>query len=75
MAQVVIRNLDGVAVARLRARATRHGRSLEGELRAILSEASRDRDDDVQRARAFRARLTGRRRSDSTALIRRDRDR
>jgi plasmid stability protein len=39
MAQVIIRNLDPGVVERLKARAKRHGRSLEGELREILSES------------------------------------
>jgi len=38
MAQVIVRNLDPGVVARLKARAKRNGRSLEGELREILSE-------------------------------------
>jgi len=39
MAQVIVRNLDPGVVERLKARARRHGRSLEGELREILSGA------------------------------------
>jgi plasmid stability protein len=76
MAQVVIRNIDAAAIARLKARAARKGVSLEGELRAIITEAARrDRDEDVARARALRGRLGDRRHSDSTRLIREDRDR
>ncbi len=76
MAQVVIRNIDAAAIARLKARAARKGVSLEGELRTIITEAAhRDRDEDVERARTLRSRLGGRRHSDSTRLIREDRDR
>jgi plasmid stability protein len=76
MAQVVIRNIDPTAIERLKTRAARKGVSLEGELRAIITEAARrDRDDSLARARALRGRLEGRRHSDSTRLIREDRDR
>lgn len=76
MAQVVIRNIDDAAIRRLRARADRKGTSLERELRAILTEAGRaDRTGFRERAAVFRRRLAGRKHSDSTALIRKDRDR
>jgi antitoxin FitA len=39
MANLTIRGLDQEAKARLRVRAARHGRSMEAEVRAILSEA------------------------------------
>ena len=76
MAQVMIRKIDDEAMARLRARARRKGVSLEQELRSILVEAaSRDEAGFRSRAAAFRQRLAGRRHSDSTKLIREDRDR
>jgi plasmid stability protein len=76
MGQVVIRNLDDAAIRRLRRRAESQGVSLERELRDILTEAARlDRTAFQERAAAFRARLRGRRHSDSTALIREDRRR
>lgn len=37
MAQLVVRNLDGDVKERLRERAARHGRSMEEEIREILS--------------------------------------
>jgi antitoxin FitA len=40
MAQLLIRKLDEGAKERLRARAKKHGRSLEAEARAILEEVS-----------------------------------
>ena len=40
MAQLLIRKLDEDAKERLRARAKKHGRSLEAEARAILEEAT-----------------------------------
>jgi plasmid stability protein len=39
MAAVSIRNLDEEVKRRLRVRAARHGRSMESEIRAILTEA------------------------------------
>lgn len=76
MAQVLIRNIDDDAIRRLRSRAARKGVSLEQELRTILTEAARtDRTEFGKRAAAFRRKLAGRRHSDSTFLIRRDRDR
>jgi hypothetical protein len=50
--------------------------SLERELRAILTEAARrDRTGFRERAAAFRRKLAGRRHTDSTVLIRKDRSR
>ncbi len=42
MAALNIRNLDESAKRRLQVRAARHGRSMEAEARAILSEAVRE---------------------------------
>jgi len=76
VAQVVIRNIDEEAMRRLKSRAARKGVSLERELRTILTAAARaDRTGFGERAAAFRRKLAGRRHSDSTRLIRRDRDR
>jgi len=76
MAQVVIRNIDDEAIRRLKSRAARKGISLERELRTIVTEAARsDRTGFGRRAAAFRRKLEGRRHSDSTALIRKDRER
>ena len=76
MAQVVIRNIDEDAMRRLKSRAARKGVSLERELRTILTDAARaDRIGFSELASAFRRKLAGRRHSDSTRLIRRDRAR
>ena len=40
MAQLIVRRLDDAVKERLRARAKKHGRSLEAEARAILGEAA-----------------------------------
>jgi plasmid stability protein len=77
MTDVRVRNLDNWVVEALRARAKRHGRSLEGELRELLSEeAMRPRLEAAARAQALRegiAREHGLL-PDSAALIREDRD-
>ena len=39
MATLTIRNVDAAVKERLRVRAARHGRSMEAEIRSILSEA------------------------------------
>ena len=76
VAQVVIRNIEEDAMRRLKSRAARKGVSLERELRTILTDAARaDRSGFGQRAAAFRRKLVGRRHSDSTRLIRKERDR
>jgi antitoxin FitA len=76
MAQVIIRNLDEEIVRRLKERARRQGHSLEGELREILAAAARQ---DIaalrERAAAMRARYEGTPQSDSSLLLREDRDR
>lgn len=45
MAAVSIRRLDDDVKERLRVRAARHGRSLEAEIRTILTEAVREPDE------------------------------
>jgi len=44
MAAVSIRDLDDSVREKLRIRAARHGRSMEAEMRAILTAAVRDED-------------------------------
>ena len=52
MAQVLIRGLDDAVVARLKEMATANQRSLEAELRAILTEATLDPLAEAKRIRA-----------------------
>lgn len=47
MSAVSIRNLDDRVKQRLRVRAARHGRSMEAEMRAILTAAVSEPDDDA----------------------------
>jgi plasmid stability protein len=77
MAQVIVRNLDDTVVANLKRKAALRGRSLEQELREILSEASRlAAPERVETSRRIRT-LTpaGVPQTDSTEMIREDRDR
>jgi len=76
MAQLLVRNLNRTVVERLRRRARRGGRSVESEVRAILEQAAQaDMASARTLANRIRARLRGRRFSDSAALVREDRDR
>ncbi len=76
MGQVIVRNLDDRVIAALKTKAEIHGQSLEQELRAILSTAALP---NVQEKLALADRIRGltpkRRQTDSTTLIREDRDR
>ena len=72
--QVVVRNLDPAVVIALKRRATRGGRSLEAELRTILTrEARPDRSELIADADRIRAMTPGPL-PDSTDLVRQDRD-
>ena len=77
MGQLLIRGLDEGVIEKLRRRAEGNHRSLEGELRDILSMAARQVDVETARriANESRRSLGGRYHSDSTDLIREDRDR
>jgi antitoxin FitA len=76
MAQVLVRNLKGAVVARLRKRARTRGRSLQAEVKSILEEAAKEVPDDFwTEADRIRKRLhrSGRKFSDSAVLIRESR--
>jgi antitoxin FitA len=79
MGQLIVRNLDDRIIDALKTRAARQQRSLEAELRVILERAAAERVIDIAEARAraeqISRSLEGRSHSDSTALIREDRDR
>jgi plasmid stability protein len=74
MASVTIRNLDDEVVATLKRRAKANNRSLEAELRAILARAANHTDllAVVDRIAAMTPDVP---QTDSTELIRKDRDR
>jgi plasmid stability protein len=77
MGNLSIRNLDDAVIDRLKTRASRHGRSMEEEVRSIVSEAVKpSRAEWLARLDKIKANLTkqGRTFSDSSVLIREDRD-
>ena len=76
MANITIRNLDDEVVERLKVQAKAHRRSLEAELRMILERAAltADRKAFVQQARRIAAMTPEVPQTDSTLLIREDRD-
>lgn len=77
MAQVLVRQLDDKFVERLKKRAKENGRSLQSEVKTILEEAVPDYEGAWKRIAKLKKTLerTGRTFSDSTFLIREDRDR
>jgi plasmid stability protein len=77
VAQLLVRDLDPEIVERLKQRAKRHNRSLQGEARLILEEAARGVSMEEAREVAERIRksLAGTMLSDSAELIREDRER
>ena len=73
-AQVIVRNLDAEVVAELKRRAKHNGRSLERELRLILTRTARpDRAALLAEADRIRAMTPGPL-EDSVSLLRQDRD-
>lgn len=76
MGQVIVRNLDDHVIDALKAKAELHGQSLEQELRAILSKAALPNTQErIALADRIRASTPKRRQTNTTALIRKDRDR
>jgi antitoxin FitA len=77
MADVLVRGLAPNVLARLKSQAKRKGRSLQAEMKEILERAARmpDESDIPEAIRRVRAMFRGRRFSDSTPLIREDRER
>ena len=77
MANLTIRNLDDEVVAKLKAVAEAHHRSLEAELRALLSEAAArpSREEFLKAADRIAAMTPDVKQTDSTKIIREFRDR
>ncbi len=77
MANLTIRNLDDEVVAKLKAQAKAHHRSLEAELRTLLSEAAvrPSREDFLKAADRIAAMTPDVKQTDSTKIIREFRDR
>ncbi|NMC81796.1 MAG: hypothetical protein GYA63_02955 [Armatimonadetes bacterium] len=75
MAQVLIRNLKPDVLERLKARAARHNRSLEAELRHIVTEAGSPPAKITEETRRLQALFAGRAFTDSAVDQRDDRKR
>lgn len=76
MAQILVRGLEQTIVDRLKKRAKRDGRSLQSEVKLILEQAAQiDMDSALKLAESIRRKFKGRKFSDSSGLIREDRDR
>jgi plasmid stability protein len=76
MAKLLIRDLDDETVRRLKERARRHGRSLQGEAKLILTQAAGlSLSEARELARQWHQNLAGRKLPDSTDVIRQDRQR
>lgn len=79
MAQLLVRGLEPETVERLKQRAKRHRRSLQGEAKLILEDAAQKVSMEEARAIAEKIRkqleATGKHFSDSAELIREDRER
>lgn len=76
MAQILVRDLAPETLEQLKSRAKQHGRSLQGEVKAILESAAVFSMDAARQAsERWRRRLVGRAASDSGDLLREDRDR
>lgn len=76
MATLTIRNLDDEVVEKLKQRAKAHHRSLEAEVRVLLIEAASrpSREEFFKQAERIRAMTPNVPQTDSTELIREDRD-
>jgi plasmid stability protein len=76
MPDFLIRRIDAQVLKRLKARARRHGRSLQQEAQVVLKQAARAGPDEVAAMfDEWKGRFAGRRFSKSTDLIREDRNR
>lgn len=77
MAQILVRDLDTKVVKRLKARAASHGRSLQGEVKAILEREATTPTVDERRKliEKWQQHFAGRTFSDSTEIIREGRER
>jgi plasmid stability protein len=75
MPDVLVRDVDESALAKLKARAQGNGRSLGAELKRILEQAAQRADMASARASAeeMSRRLAGRQHTDSAKLLREDR--
>ena len=75
MAEILVRNLDKKTVDQLKKQAKSKGRSLQAEVKEILEGATKLSMEETRKlVDEIRASFKGRKFSDSTLLIREDRD-
>lgn len=76
MPDILIRGLDGEVVKRLKARAKRHGRSLQSEAKRLLEQGAGVTGDEIAAMLdGWKARFSERKLARSVDLIREDRGR
>jgi plasmid stability protein len=76
MPNILIRDVSQKTVSRLKEKARQHNRSLQGEVKQIIEEnVKMSMKDALQRARKIRASFGKKTFSDSTELLREDRNR
>jgi plasmid stability protein len=76
MPDVLVRDLDSQVVERLKGRAKQHGRSLQGEVKAILEAVTPMSMGEARSlAEQWQERLAGQIQGDSSELLREDRER
>lgn len=76
MPQLSVRNLDEETIKRLKALAKQHGRSLQGQVKIVLEEAAMLPANEVSAiVEKWQRRFAGKRFSDSTRILREDRQR
>lgn len=75
MPDILVRGLDAETVKRLKAKASRHGRSLQSEVKQLVEQAASGGEEVLEVLNRWKERFSGRRFSSSTRLIREDRDR
>ncbi len=76
MPDILVRGLDEETLRRLKERARRHGRSLQGEAKLLLEQAAgTDPEELAAMLQGWKERFAGRQMADSAAIISEDRDR
>ncbi|OHB57218.1 MAG: hypothetical protein A2Y07_00100 [Planctomycetes bacterium GWF2_50_10] len=76
MAQILVRDLESDVVEKLKVRAKKHGRSLQGEARQILTQSAGLSAGEAQkRSRQWHKKLAGRKFPDTTNMLSKDRGR
>ena len=76
MPDMLVRDVDAAVLEKLRENAVKNGRSLQSEVRVIISDYVNDRPlSDAEVAHKIKRALGGRKHSDSAALLRKDRRR